>query len=64
MIGWYFSDSNIIVNDLVCLCLIVACIKVFKFTSLRIGMLLILTFIMIEIIFSTVLYVVDKESYN
>lgn len=64
MVGWYFSSHNMIVNDIVCMCLIVACIKVFKFTSLKLAAIMILSFIVIEIAFSTVLYVADNEQYN
>ena len=45
LVGWYFSGNNIIVNDLVCFCLMVGSIKLFKFTSLKMSMIMMLTFL-------------------
>ena len=59
-IGWWFSDSNMIVNDIICLCLIISLIKILKFTSLKLAGLTFLVIISIEIIFATVLYLVSK----
>jgi hypothetical protein len=35
-LGWFFSHKNIILNDIVCCCMIVGFIKILKFTSLKI----------------------------
>ena len=34
-LGWWFSEQNMIVNDIVCLCMVVGFIKILKFTSLK-----------------------------
>jgi len=47
LVAWYFSDNNIFINDLICMCIIVACIKVFKFTSFKMAVLAISSVIVI-----------------
>lgn len=47
VIGWFFSEKNMILNDIVCLCMIVAFIKILKFTSLKIAGLAFLVTIVI-----------------
>lgn len=34
-LGWYYSGKNWIVNDIVCMCMIIGFIKILKFTSLK-----------------------------
>ena len=37
--GWWFSNKNYIVNDIVAICMIVAGVKILKFTSLRMAII-------------------------
>jgi hypothetical protein len=37
VIGYFFTYKNWILNDVLCVCTIVASIKVFKFTNLKIA---------------------------
>lgn len=37
--GWYFSDKNWLVNDLLAVSMIVAAIKIFKITSFKIAII-------------------------
>lgn len=42
MIGWWFSNNNMICCDCICICMAIAFVKVFKFSSLKVGGLAIL----------------------
>jgi hypothetical protein len=33
-VGWWYGGGNIIINDAICLCMVVGFIKILKFTSL------------------------------
>ena len=62
--GWWFSDSNIILNDIICICICVACIKVLKFTSLlnaTIGFGLVMALL---VIIALLIYFFTGTSYN
>ncbi len=37
-VGYGFSGKNWILNDVLCLCLVIASIKIFKFTNLKIAL--------------------------
>lgn len=55
-LGWFFSDSNIIVNDLVSICICVGLIKLLKFTSLRMAGFTFLVIIVFELVIVIVIY--------
>lgn len=57
-VGWYFSDSNIILNDIVSICICVGLIKILKFTSLKVAGLAFLVTIVLELVVVIVIYVV------
>lgn len=63
-VGWYFSNDNMIVNDALCLCIIVSAIKILKFTSLKMAGFTFLVVIVVELVFATVLYLTVGVSYN
>jgi hypothetical protein len=37
-LGYYFSYKNWIINDVLCTCIIIAAIKIMKFTNLKIAL--------------------------
>ncbi len=39
VVGWWYSNHNMLINDIVCICIVVACIKILKFTNLKIASL-------------------------
>lgn len=39
MLGWWLSPRNWILNDLISICLIVSCMKVFKFVAFKTALL-------------------------
>jgi hypothetical protein len=59
-LGWYFSDSNIFLNNILSVCSCVALIKVLKFTNLRIGGITFLVTISLELIIVILIYVIRK----
>lgn len=56
LVGWKYSQNNMIINDIVCLCIVVGLIKILKFTSLKIAALTFLSTIVIELVFAFLLY--------
>lgn len=64
LIGWYFSDNNILVDDLICLCMVVAFIKILHFGSLKLAGLAILTTVTIELIFQLIPHFQNYQNYN
>lgn len=64
LVGWYYSGKNMIVNDLVCFCMIVGIIKLCKFTSFKIAILAFTSTILIELLVAFLIYYIMEESYN
>ncbi len=63
-IGWLFSDSNIILNDILSICICIGLTKILKFTSLRIALVVFLATIILELVVVIVIYVEIGQSYN
>jgi len=63
-IGWYFSGKNMILNDMVCCCMIVGFIKILKFTSLKITGLCFLITMAVEMTFVITIHFLVGSSYN
>jgi hypothetical protein len=64
VVGWWFSNDNMIVTDLLCLCITVGFIKILKFTSLKLAGAAFVATIVVELTFATALYLVTGLSYN
>ena len=62
--GWFFSNFNWIVNDVVAVSMIVAGIKFFKFTSLKNAVICFCLTITVECIFVILIKYYIKVSYN
>ena len=63
-VGWWLSDRNWIVNDVVAVCMIVAGIKFFKFTSLKNAFISFAMTITVEMIFVLLIRFFIQVSYN
>lgn len=63
-LGWWFSNNNWIVNDVVALCMTVAFIKVLKFTSLKMAIISFASTITVEMVFVILINFVIEVSYN
>lgn len=46
--GWWFSNKNWIINDVIALCITIALVKAFKFVSFRIGFI---SYVLLNIVF-------------
>ncbi len=62
--AWWFSGKNWILNDVVAVCIIIACIKIFKFTSLKSALICFSITIGVEIIFVLVINLKLHNNYN
>lgn len=60
---WVFYQ-NWIITDIISICTIVACIKLFKLTSLKMTVVFLGSVLVLEIIFSLVIHFSMKVSYN
>lgn len=47
VLGWFYSDHNILLTDIVCMCMVVGLIKILKFTSLKMAGLAFLVLIVV-----------------
>ena len=54
-LGWWFSNKNWIVSDIVSICMIVAFIKVLKFTQLKMAVISYFVTITVQMIFVIVI---------
>ena len=64
VVGWWMSDRNWIVNDIVAIFMIVAGIKFFKFTSLRYAIICFCLTITVEMVFVLLIRFFINASYN
>jgi hypothetical protein len=62
--GWQLSNSNWVVNDVIAVSMIVAAIKVLKFTSLKQALICFSATICVELVFVLILTFKIKASYN
>ena len=64
LLGWWFSNRNWIISDVITICIWVGTIKLFKFTSFKIATLTFTFTIVLELIFIVLMQVVFDRSYN
>lgn len=60
---WVFYQ-NWVITDIISICTIVACIKLFKLTSLKMTVVFLGSVLLLEIIFSLVIHFSMNVSYN
>lgn len=63
-LGWWFSNKNWIVNDIVSVCMIVACIKILKFTSLQMAVICFLITMTVQMTFVITIHFTVDTTYN
>lgn len=62
--AWWLTQKNFLISDAIDLCILVALIKLIKFTSLKIAVVLYLTTSALMIIFIVVIEVLFSASYE
>jgi hypothetical protein len=62
--GWWFSDKNWILNDIIAVCICISFIKLFKFVNLKMALVYAVVIITIEIIIALCIHYIIGESYN
>lgn len=63
-IAWWFSSKNWIVNDVISVCMIVAFIKILKFTSLQMATICFVIVMAIEMTFVIIIHYTTSTTYN
>lgn len=63
-LSWWFTGRNWILNDILCLCAVATAIKIFKFTSLKMATMGVLSIILVELLFLLLMYFIPQENYN
>jgi len=63
-LGWFFSGKNMIVNDIICCCMIVGFIKILKFTSLQTAGICFLITMAVQMTFVIVIHFKTSTTYN
>lgn len=61
---YWLTDGMWIINDILAICIIVAGIKLFKIRSLKNGMFMLYTLLLIEIVAGLIVHYAFKVSYN
>lgn len=56
-VGWWFSENNLVMNDIVAGCIVVGLVKILKFTSLKLAGLSYFSLLVIEVVVIVLLYV-------
>lgn len=63
-IGYYFSDKNWIVNDIICVSIMIAAIKIMKFTNLKISIFTLIVGLAVQMAFVEYIHFAKGTSYN
>jgi hypothetical protein len=63
-IGYYFSNKNWIVNDIICVSIMIAAIKIMKFTNLKISIFTLVVGLIVQMAFVEYIHFVKGTSYN
>jgi len=50
-IGYYFSNKNWIFNDIICVSIMIAAIKIMKFTNLKISLFALIIGLVVQMVF-------------
>lgn len=62
--AWWYSNKNWIISDVIAVSMIIAAMKVFKFTSLKLAVVCFIITIAVQIVFILVVYLFIKKNYN
>lgn len=64
VVSWWLTNMNWISSDIIAICTIVAFVKLFKFTSMKVATLMLGIILLIEVVIALVIYFVVHQSYN
>lgn len=63
-LGYYFSNKNWIINDILCVAIIIAAIKIMKFTNLKISLFALCVGLLVQMAFVEYIHFGKNTSYN
>lgn len=63
-VGYYFSNKNWIINDVLCVAIMVAAIKIMKYTNLKISLFALLVGLAVQMAFVEYIHFAMSTSYN
>ena len=63
-LGWWFSNKNWIVNDIIAICMTVAAIKILKFVNLKTALISFVVTLSVQMVFVILINFVIESSYN
>lgn len=63
-LAYYFSNKNWIINDVLCVSIMVAAIKIMKFTNLKISLFSLLVGLAVQMTFVEYIHFAKGTSYN
>jgi hypothetical protein len=64
VISWWTTNKNWISSDIIGGCVVIAFIKCFKFTSMKMALAMLVTILILEVIGAIIIYKVMGQSYN
>lgn len=64
VLGYYFSKKNWILNDIICVSIIIATIKIMKLTDLKISLFALIVGLAVQMVFVEVIHFAIGTSYN
>ena len=63
-IGYYYSNKNWILNDILFVAIVVAIIKIMKFTNLKITLFALIVGLAVQMTFVSIIHYLTDTSYN
>ena len=63
-LAYYFSDKNWIINDILCVSIMIASIKIMKYTNLKISIFSLVIGLAVQMTFVEYIHFVKGTSYN
>lgn len=63
-LGYYFSDKNWIINDVLCVSIMIAAIKIMKYTNLKISIFALVVGLSVQMVFVEYIHFAKSTSYN
>jgi hypothetical protein len=63
-VGYYYSRKNWILNDIICISIVIAAIKIMKFTDLKVSIFALCFGLAVEMTFVEIIHYTKGTSYN
>ena len=64
VVGYAYSNRNWIINDIICICIIVGAIKIIKYTNMKIAIFTLIVGLGVEMAFVWIIHYTKFTSYN